>query len=321
MKQDQNFQSNLKVRLDSQSGQATIEYILLIVVSISMLMMAKGLFAGVNNFINSYIGNYFTCLMDNGELPGGVGSGSTSVACKAEFSFNKGAVLTGGGSTGGSSSSSSQNSSASANSKNKNGSSTNSSSNANSSNASSKNGSGSDSDESAGKKASGGGGSSGGSNSAYANGTLRRSGGFNVADGGSNADAKVKVLDEEDVLGGSGSRSGRDSVSRITSLSYRNRYKAITGQYYDEIEKKEARKQPKGAVSRKLAVAQEEGNRPGPRKSEFVPRPAEVVRPPEAADAGFSFGYLFKWLIIAGMIVAIIIFFGGQVLNYSNSDS
>lgn len=110
MKQGQNLDSSHSIStLRNQAGQAVIEYVLLLVVIVALLLAAKGLFAGANQFISSYIGDYFICLMDYGELPKlSYASAADTSNCKAQFSIAKGASLTtGGGSSSGSGSSSS----------------------------------------------------------------------------------------------------------------------------------------------------------------------------------------------------------------------
>jgi hypothetical protein len=46
---------------------------------------------------------------------------------------------------------------------------------------------------------------------------------------------------------------------------------------------------------------------------------ASDVKARDDGEAGLSFGNFIRWILIAGVVVAIVIFFGGQILNYSNS--
>ena len=331
MKQGQKLTQNLNFfRLNNQGGQAVVEYVLLLIITVSLLLAAKGLFVGTQNFIKGYAEDYIVCLMEHGELPQlGVGNddlkkhqGKTN--CVAKFSIAGGATLTGGGSGGSGSSSSSGGGSANGKGSQlaNNGNGKNSANGANAGkdgkSGSGKNDSGSsdtDSDSAGGRSGRGGGSGN------YANGRINRGGGFGVADGaaGSAGGDKVRLLEgqADDLAFG---RNG--DYDRSSRVSYKNnRYRAITGQMSDEIEKT-TKKEPRKPTSRTVSsVKEEEAFRPGPRKSAFVPPERKPTAEYQDKEDDFSFGYLLKWLLIAGMVIAIIIFFGGQVLNYSNSDS
>lgn len=57
--------------LRSESGQGIIEYILLLVVVITLaILLANRLFKPFREWAQHYIGNYVECLLDQGELPG-----------------------------------------------------------------------------------------------------------------------------------------------------------------------------------------------------------------------------------------------------------
>ena len=68
-----------------------------------------------------------------------------------------------------------------------------------------------------------------------------------------------------------------------------------------------------------MAVS-EEGYRFLPQKRTFNPPKWDAPKE-EAKDEGFDFGNFMKWIIIAGIVIAAFILFGGQVMNYSNSDN
>jgi len=319
VKQGQNLLIfSTKRTLRNQAGQAVIEYVLLLVVMVALLLAAKGLFAGANQFISSYIGDYFICLMDYGELPKlSYASAADTSNCKAQFSITKGASLTTGGSSSSGSSSSSQASNRKDNSKSGSGSGSGSGSDSKNADAAKKSGDkGSDSDGRSGVSGAGA-----NASSPYANGTISRGRSIGLGDGATSGSDKVKLIEEEDGAG-NGRGYGRDrGGSRTVRYQYRNRYKAVAGEYYDELEKKEDRKKPRKAEARKIAQATEEGLRPGPRRGTVTPPPTKDIGQIEDKSDGFAFGYILKWLLIAGMVIAILIFFGGQVLNYSNSDS
>lgn len=330
MKQGQKLAKNLFfIRAHNQGGQAVIEYVLLLIITVSLLLATKGLFVGTQQFIMSYAGDYVVCLMEHGELPQlGVGNDDLKkhqgkAKCSAKFSIAGGASLSGGGSSGSGSSSSSSNSSGT-NSKgsqlaNKGNNSTNGANSGKDGKAGSgKGGAGSSSD----KDGEGGGRGRSGRGGDYANGRINRSGSsYGVADGaaGTPGGDKVRVIAGEGDDLGFNRNGGYDRSSRVVNKN--NRYKAITGQMYDEIEKT-AKKEPRKPTSRKVAtVKEEEAFRPGPRKSSFIPPERKPQAEYNDKDEDFSFGYLLKWLLIAGIVIAIIVFFGGQILNYSNSDS
>lgn len=322
MKQDQNFKNSETTSLvKNQNGQAVVEYVLLLVVIVSMILAAKGLFGGVNKFISDYVGDYFTCLMDYGELPS-LGVSETDLKkhasasrCKVKFSIANGASLGGGGGGGGGSSGSgggsgskgkvSQNSSQASESSKTYGS---KDSKSNSSSRASRSGDGSDS---------AGGGS--GKNSAYAGGRIKRSSSSGASDGASDGDNKTKIIEDE----AAGSAFGRGDNDRNSGRrqSAQYKYKAITsGQMFDEVEKTSKREDRKPSVKSLSKMSVEEGFRPGPRTNNFIPPERKPAVASEDADPDFGFGKMMKWLMIAGMVVAIIVFFGGQMMNYSNSE-
>ncbi len=329
MKQDQNLTKKINFScLDNQSGQALVEYVLLLIITVSLLLAAKGLFVGTQEFIKSYAGNYIVCLMEYGELPQlGVNNDDLKKHqgkpnCVAKFSIAGGATLTGGSSSGGSGS---FNTNSAANNKSSqlanNGKNSASGANAGKDGKTGSGKNGSDSTDADSDGAGGGRGGRGGSSGSYANGRINRGGGAGVTDGaaGSPDGDKVRVIDGRGDDLAFGKNGDYDRSSRVVYKN--NRYKAITGQMYDEIEKT-TKKEPRKPTSRKVAsVKEEEAFRPGPRKSAFTPPERKPQAEYQDKDENFSFGYLLKWLLIAGMVIAIIIFFGGQVLNYSNSDN
>lgn len=319
------------VCLRNQSGQAVVEYTLMLIVTLSFLLALKPLYTNFGKFINDYVGEYTACLMEFGELPSlGVneedlkkhtasgGGGKVCDAKFAKFTIADGRTPIGGGTTPGTTKNPGSNGSS-----NNNGSSSDSSSDSkNSSKSASSSGSknsGSDKDSNGdknGSNANADGSSS--SSGSYAKGRITRAtngnSGFGTTDGGNaGADDKVKVLD------GSVNKDGgglSDSDFQGSRVSYeRTKYKAITGKQEEEIEKQT--KPPRAPAAKVLTVADESG-RLGPRKSTFTPpeRKPDYV---EAKEEGFEFGAFMKWLIIAAMVIAIFLFFGGQVMNFTNS--
>jgi hypothetical protein len=95
----------------SQSGQAAIEYILVLVVVVSIALgVMYQLNDAMKKYVQSYFGDYVACLLETGELPSLGGSGGINAdTCDAEyeaFSLQNGRPLKEGDGSGGSSSSS-----------------------------------------------------------------------------------------------------------------------------------------------------------------------------------------------------------------------
>lgn len=337
MKQGQNsyFFKNKK---SNQNGQAAVEYVLLLVVIVSLIIGMTKVFSTLEKGVNKYIGDYITCLMEYGELPTlGVqdsslkkhigGSGRVCDEQYDAFSFADGRPASGssGSSSSGSSgrSSSSSSSSTSKNSKS-------SSSSSSSSNSSASNSSGNDSDgenETASGITKGGrDGRGGSSRSANRNKPGQSSSPvYGSSDRSFGDNGKVKIIDPEgegEDEDGAG-KKGRKGRRNIRYVNYgRDKYRAVSGRMLKEIEKREKNR---GAIKRSPAgtvrITKIEDDRLAPTKKTFTPPVAKKDIYKESKETPFGFGNLIRWLFIAGMIVAIVIFFGGQLLNYSNSDS
>lgn len=74
-------------RIRSVRGQATVEYVLLLVVTIGLLIaVAAQVFTPFNKWAKTYMGSYIGCLLDAGELPmlGTTGSGADNI-CNGKF--------------------------------------------------------------------------------------------------------------------------------------------------------------------------------------------------------------------------------------------
>lgn len=315
MKQDQNSTIfKLPLHTLNQKGQAVVEYILLLVVIVSMLLAAKGLFQGVNTFIGNYVGNYFRCLMDHGELPQ-LGSAEADLKkhqeqsnCIAKFSINKGATLVGDSSSsthGTSNLTSTKNSTTGSNPSVKTTNTSDKQVSKNSSKSKSNSSNSADSNES----------------SSYAAGRIKKSNSNSgTADGANDTgQGKVRSIDDEQVAG---SAFGRNNTGRLNRTEYKyDRYRAInSGQMFDDIEKSSKRDPRSPNVKNVAKLSAEEGYRPGPRKNTFFPPERKPAAENLDSETDLGFGAIMKWLIIAGIIIAIIVFFGGQIMNYSNSE-
>lgn len=315
VKQESNRPSRDQNLFRNQRGQSVIELVLILIVSVSMLFLAKNMFTGLSDFMNKYMGDYIACLMEYGELPSlGVenadlknhkeGAGGGKVC---DSKFNGFTIASGRNSMGGSGGQS--------------GSAPDSASNKNNSDNADKTGSGADSAANS-KNASAGSGGAGRGGSRSGSGSndepSRSDATYGTADDASRAaQSKSRVLDEEDDE--QDARMGRDRYGSGNSsrVSYRRApYRAVSGRLQAEIEKS-IKKAPRAPSSRIVTVL-EEGYRFKAYKKTFIPPTIKEYAPPPE-DEGFSFGGFLKWIIIAGIIIAIVILLGSQILNYSNS--
>lgn len=330
MKQDQNYP--FRRLLLNQSGQAVVEYILLLVIIVSLVIGAKNAFGKVDDFISHYIGDYVTCLMEYGELPSlGVsdanqkkhldGTGKKCDEDFAGFTFEDGRPSTGGGGPGGGGPGGSG--SGKGNTGNKSNSASGAGGGKNSSSTAAKGGKG------GGENSDGGSGSSDGSGSGkngsskkpqaqYASGAIQRNAGNSTSDAYDNGNGKVRVLEEDEEAKKRKKNQGF-GYARGSRGGYGNdKYRAITGTMQAEMEKTIPRK-PRAPATSVSRLKGDDGNRFGPYTKTFVPPAVKQVQVKDSDNSAFSFGYFIRWLIIGAMILAIIVFFGGQIMNYSNS--
>lgn len=312
VEQDLKFSFKRQVILN-HSGQAVVEYILLLVISVGLIMGASKAFKGLNSFMDSYIGDYTICLMEYGELPT-LGVEETALkthvgasGCDkkfASFTFGSGRPSVGGSGSGSGRGGSGKSGAG--------GSSKNSSSSANKAS----NNNGSDDSDASGKKR----GLRSGGSSAYAKGQINRSNDLGTADSQSGAgNKKAKIIEEDG--GGEESPRRRYGGSNSNSSAFANsriKYKAIRGVLAEEI-KKRSPKIPRAPARTVVAVSSQAGNQFGPYKKTFTPPEPPRAETKQDDGSSFSFGNILRWLIIGGMIIAIIVFFGGQIMNYSNS--
>lgn len=309
------FSNRSTFSVDNHRGQAVIEYILLLVIVVSLILGMRGVFSSMNSFMSDMIGGYVSCLMEYGELPAfgvadsdlkhhqdGDGRRCPVPTFSAAASFGAGGA---GGPNGGPGGRGTQN---------------RGDGKVNNGNGAEKGGNiGEASDTGSG--ASGGGGGSRGStarsrarnSSPYSKGQMSRAGGdTGTADGAELEDGKVKALagPEEDGYGDGGRRSSRRATP------FRPKSRAISGKLAAELEKGARMSRKPGST----LIGVDEGYRLTALKRTVNPPPAREIAQ-DKNEEGFSFGSFLKWLIIAGIVIACFILFGGQIMNYSNSDS
>ena len=326
MKQDQ--KSVFLHLASSRGGQAVVEYILLCVVVLAIVMAAKKMFKTLDDGINNYIGGYIACLMEYGELPSlGVknnelkkhmaGTGKKCEAKFEEFTFSDGRPPTGGGgggSGGGGGGSGSGRGNSNANS-GRGGSGSGDGGDANNKG----NGSDSDGDGNEAVSAIGKGGGSGGSGSKRRE--IRSDGGYSAystADNPYNDTSKTRLLeDEEDESGRNRDRAGRRRLGGTYGRA--EPYRAISGRMKQELEKQQKRKPAVRTPTKTVKKLTDDAKTRVTIKKNIERGPAGKDIQQKSNTDGFTFGNILRWLLIAAMVIAIVIFFGGQIMNYSNS--
>lgn len=290
-----------------QAGQAVVEYILVLVIVVSIILGILFQFNDAfKNFLQSYFGDYLACLLETGELPT-LGDGSGGGECQANFagfSVASGKPLkppTPGGGGGGSGSGSGGS-------------------------GGSGSGSGSDSDSSSSKnskaaakaptpaKSSGSGSGGRGANAMSARANSER-----MSRGTRNRPAAQPVENAGDSASDS---SGSGDSSDGFSIGGRRRRAAArsTVSVSDEyVADKEKDKEGKEGIKGKASAKQKQASRL--RASTFMmstPKIPESLAGVEE-ETSFSFAVLIKFLLIGGILIVLFIFLGGQALQIKKS--
>lgn len=291
----------------AQSGQAVIEYILVLVVVVSIIL---GILYQFNDafkqYLDRFFGDYIACLLETGELPSLGGDGPSSSECVTpfqEFSISAGRNLAGGDS--------SQGNGNSGNSENGSG-----------------NGSGNGGDSSSS--------SSGGGGSNNSNSNLRPA---NVVNGGgvANSDSRKnlgngglrpsrQIVNKSVVQGKDGKNTGGFGDSNDSGgfgrrggrrIIRRRRIIYLGDNYLDEEKKK---KQSVASAASTKAKAKSGADGDGLREPLLKIKKKKVFDKMES-DTGFKmgFGNFIKFLLIGGILIAIFIFLGGQAVQIKKS--
>lgn len=265
----------------NQSGQAVIEYILVLIVVVSILLGAMWQFNdGFNKFTKSYFGDYIACLLELGELPalGGTSSGQ----CTYE-AFTPGTSPTLGAGTGGDDG--------------KDG----------------KDGKGDKSPNTSNNDSASGGSGSGSSGS----GAAESSGRFGSNFAGSSRQGRPSVVvigtAKDDTYTGStessNGKSTRLSGPRTANVELIDQ----SGGVIDPFEERKVKSAP-------VSIAKDSRADQLKSKKQRV----DITRKVAAADlkdkdTKLSFSDFLKWLLIAAIVLAIIVFVGGQALQIGKS--
>lgn len=296
------FQKQVKSNyfLNNRSGQAMIEYVLILIISVTMLFLAKGLFSNLNNYMSKYIGTYFKCLISQGELPAlGVSDGDLQKHLTAGYKCSigyEGTVVASGSANGSAAASNGSTKALSAN-----------------------------QGSTAATAASRGGSTAGKSKKE----PKKRNKSFSVNDNSSDDSNRFSSLQNRSEPYKTGDSADDDSgqvrsVPMAVSSEPRSseKYRAVNGRLQESIlNKTRGGLQSRRDNQTRLLSSNEESLRPGPRRHKLNPPTRAVASATEEIDTELGFGYFMKWIMIAGIGIVIFIFFGGQIMNYSNSDS
>jgi Flp pilus assembly pilin Flp len=269
------------ISLRNEKGQAIVEYVLVLVVAVTIILGGVyQLNSAFKSWANNYFGNYLSCLLETGELPTISGTGGDSGLCNQLF---KPFSLADGRPlvTKGqfASSSSSPNT-----------------------------GGGTRETPSGTRTGGGGGGASSSPHSSFS--SARHSPSKGAAGSGPGKNGKMSASYTGDTsasgyAGGYSSNRGRSSSSSRTRLDQ--------GFAFDETREKEQRRSLASSTAKPSTDKKKEG-RAGlnsKSKNKNTPTPGD--------EEGFSFGDFIRWLIIAAILIAILLFLGGQGLQISKS--
>ena len=272
--------------LKSNSGQGLIEYLLVLILVVSLVL---GVIYQLNDafkvWANSYFGNYLMCLMESGELPNlGAGQDPNSQChgVRPRFSIDEGEALVGDGVSEGSGSDS---------------------------DAGFTNNSGSATQRPSGNADAG----SVGRGRSFANrtGTATRFRPRKNSGGGEDGDEESGISRES-----SGQTSGF-SDGAINNEGKATRVAIRGSAEFRAKRKKQKEEEEKKKKTKVKNVEQENEQRAGPQLIKVSRKAASTDEAPEIDDMSFG-GYL-RYLIIAAIVIALVIFLGGQVLQVSKS--
>lgn len=306
----------------NQKGQATIEVILLALIAIIVIL---GMIYRFNTAFRQYTvdlyGTYYRCLLETGELPG------VQSVCRdrnARFNIANGSTLLtsadgggGGGSGGSGGGSGSGGSGGSGGGSGSGGSGGSSGGSGGGGSGSGSGGSGSSGGSDNGGEAVGGGQSGGGRGSTI--GRLRRSGRQRSTSVGSaadhapeDADAAARAGEGGLIVDATGARAGGEDPLR------RGRTKMDFKMDGGEYQREETKASVPMTAAAPVKRSSEQGSALRPRKAvENTDRkPAQNL---EDKGGSLEFGRLFRMFLMFGIIVAIVVFLGGQVLQISKS--
>ncbi len=284
-----------------------IEYIL---VMTTVIMIIGGVLWQFNSAFRTmagkYFGDYLTCLLQTGELPGQIATVCSPVEAKFNIADGKGLIsgtdTTGDGSYKPGTSSPSGPDSGVGN--NSNGSGASASSRGNAAN---KSGS-----QSGNSGRSGGGG-----------GNETRQNGGSGSDSFLNTKFKpnrkaVTAIASSDSEGDVGSSLKGAMVSKSINFAGSEKRTILDGNatYFGE---KEALDRERGKPAERAVASKDEQTMALKTKKLAINATTKAALQNDGEDQGYSFGAMFRFLLIAAIVVVIVVFFGGQIAQFSGS--
>ncbi len=298
-------------QLIRNSGQATIEYILLLVVVVALVVGPLKQFSQMfNGYMEAIFGRdqYLACLLETGELGGQ--STDAGSSCSATLKASVQAALAASQNAGANGSGSGNGAGANSG----NGSNSNSQDGSDSASANNKTPTTSNASQGSGSSDGSGGGASGSENSAFNN--------VGVAAG---ANQRNRPPSRQIVKGGgaAGKEGFEDSYVKTEGGDYD--YKSLKAKSGFEIpigkmDRRFEEADPEAVRAEKLApkeVASTNTKNLRAKEVSMDPPRAPAAKDEDINADGFGFSMLLKWFLIAAILIALIVVVGGQALQVS----
>jgi competence protein ComGC len=300
-------------QLSNESGQTILETMLLLLISIVIILSVLYQFnSAFRVFASNFFGEYIACLIETGDLPG------VSQECQSKFmAFNlkDGKKLVNGLATGAGAGGT--------------GSTTGSTSSSSNSNGKGGNGSGAKGGKSA--SSSGSNGSSGSSDSSSGGEAVVGSTGGVTRGGRGSSSGFLKIRHQKTSVGTVAGKGGGDTASGkgdsllgvsatsgvgVAGTLVRERVVPVVGGYWGEEEEKQRSAERPPVASMGKSNSDEESLKP---KKAIEKGDRAPAKQKEMEDKGFSAGELLRILLIVGIVIIILVFFGGQAMQISKS--
>lgn len=275
--------TRMRSRILDRKGQGTVEYVLLLVIAVGIILgLMNQFYKPFNKYLNNYMGAYLQCLLDVGELPA-LGWDASEGVCNAEFEplgVNGRPPIT-----------------------------------TNPRNPSPRPSDGEDPKDPAARgntnASSGQGNSSSGSGRRAAGSSIKLGSSGGGTDGASEGSDKMKKIPVE-LEDTRYFRVSRDTGNQLDGQGRRVKAVGITGLLQsekDKIDREQARIQRLGAF--------EDMGAEGKAKKMRVKPPSERKVASEDDSSPWTFGKFIRLALILMLIIAIILFLGGQALQIS----
>ncbi len=299
----------------NESGQGVLEYILVLTITVFLIGTFLYQFStAFRKYANNFFGEYVACLMETGELPGNAKGECQQLLSPFNLADGKtstGRDVSGGNGTGGIGSGSGGNGSGSGS--------------GSGAGQSGRNGSGRGGRGGRGNGSDGDGGGSSGSSGPPAGelGVNSRGDGDGGFGGKSSRKTPVKTASGNESGGADGKkdRAGLKPVGAYSSTTSgsgsgdgRGRKKMVDRGFGFVGQDEQERREEERPATKPVAKDQGDGLRP---KKVAVNATRAIASEKATEDSGFSIGNFLRVIIIAGILIAIFILFGGQLLAIS----